>query len=207
MKNSILSLVFLVGFTSTVLAQEPYIRLGQKALMDGQFATAASYFEKACNGNTSDMNALWFLGYSYYHANEYRKCITAFDKLVTLKPSETIAYYYRGKAKTVLYNGLSNILAVEKERLIKGAIRDFSIGIDMSPNDFKFYQNRGLAYYDLGIHKNQKLPHIYNKAEAIAAVNLSLKDFQKVMAYSGSRSDIQSLIDKAKRFLVDVAQQ
>ena len=203
MKNSILSLVCFLGFAGTVYAQEPYIRLGQKALMDRQFTLAADYFEKACDENSSDMNALWFLGYSYFHANEYRKCITTFDKLVTLKPSETVAYYYRGKAKTVLYSGLSNLLASEKERLIKGAIRDFSTGIEMSPNDFKFYQNRGLAYYDLGVYKNQKISNIYNKTEAIAAVNLSLKDFQKVMAYSGSRSDIQSLIDKARRFLID----
>ena len=203
MKNSILSLVCFLGLAGTVYAQEPYIRLGQKALMDRQFTLAADYFEKACDENNSDMNALWFLGYSYFHANEYRKCITAFDKLVTLKPSETVAYYYRGKAKTALYSGLSNILAAEKEKLMKGAIRDFSTGIEMSPNDFKFYQNRGLAYYDLGVYKNQKINNIYNKTEAIAAVNLSMKDFQKVMAYSGSRSDIQSLIDKAKRFLVD----
>jgi tetratricopeptide (TPR) repeat protein len=206
MKNTFLSFILFLGFSSSVFAQQPYIRLGQKALMEGRFTVAANYFEKASDENSSDMNALWFLGYSYFHANEYRKCITTFDKLVALKPSETVAYYYRGKAKTVLYSGLTNMLAPEKERLIKGAIKDFTTGIDMSPNDFKFYQNRGLAYYDLGMYKSQKNTNMYNKAEAIAAVNASLKDFQKVLAYNGSRTDIQNLIDKAKHFLVDVEQ-
>ncbi|TAH03605.1 MAG: hypothetical protein EAZ15_02675 [Sphingobacteriales bacterium] len=204
MKNLVFSFLFVLVFSNMLLAQESYTRLGQKALMEGEFTTAASYFEKACVENNSDMNALWFMGYSYYHANQYTKCISAFDKLIALKPSETVAYYYRGKAKTVIYTGLSNLMAVEKEKLIKGAIKDFSTGIDMSPNDLKFYQNRGLAYLDLGYFKNQKLANVYNKVEAITATNLSIKDFQKVLIYNNSRADIQVLIDKAKQFLVDM---
>lgn len=204
MKNLFFTFLFVTTFSNVLFAQDSYTRLGQKALMEGEFTTAASYFEKACVENNSDMNALWFMGYSYYHANQYTKCISAFDKLIALKPSETVAYYYRGKAKTVIYTGLSNLMAVEKEKLIKGAIKDFSTGIDMSPNDLKFYQNRGLAYLDLGYFKNQKLANVYNKAEAITATNLSIKDFQKVLIYNNSRADIQVLIDKAKQFLVDV---
>ncbi|TAE40099.1 MAG: hypothetical protein EAY66_02300 [Sphingobacteriales bacterium] len=205
MKKTFLSFCVLsITLLNHAFAQEPFIRLGQKALMGGDFNTAASYFEKAYTENNSDMNALWFMGYAYYHASEYRKCVYAFDKLINLKPSETVAYYYRGKAKTALYTGLTNIMAVEKEKLIKGAIKDFSTGVDISPNDLKFYQNRGLAYYDLALFKNQKLPNVYNKAEAIANVNLALKDYQKLMVYNNSRADIQALIDKAKRFLVDV---
>jgi tetratricopeptide (TPR) repeat protein len=205
MKKNFLSFFILsFAFVNCVFCQEPFIRLGQKALMGGDFNTAASYFEKAYTENNSDMNALWFMGYSYYHASEYRKCVYAFDKLITLKPSETVAYYYRGKAKTVLYTGLTNMMAVEKEKLIKAAIKDFSTGIDLSPNDLKFYQNRGLAYYDLGLFKNQKLPNVYNKAEAIANVTLALKDYQKLMVYNNGRADIVILIDKAKHFLVDV---
>lgn len=204
MKNSVLSFLFFLGFINVVVAQAPYTRLGQKALMEGEFTAAASYFEKACIENNSDMNALWFMGYSYFHANQHAKCVAAFDKLIALKPSETVAYYYRGKAKNVLYTALSNEMAIEKEKLIKGAIKDFTTGIDMSPNDLKFYQNRGLVYLDLGYFKNQKLPNIYNKTEAIAATNLALKDFQKVLVYNNSRADIQALIDKAKQFLTDV---
>ncbi|TAF47241.1 MAG: hypothetical protein EAZ64_00770 [Sphingobacteriales bacterium] len=198
--NFFVLLIIVVNFT---FAQEPFIRLGQKALMAGDFTTASSYFEKACNENNSDMNALWFMGYANYHAGDFKKCVYAFDKLIALKPSETVAYYYRGKAKTALYTGLTNIMAVEKEKLIRGAIKDFSTGLDMSPNDLKFYQNRGLAYFDLGLFKNQKLPNVYNKTDAIANVNLALKDYQKLMVYNSSRTDIQALIDKAKRFLVD----
>lgn len=204
MKNLVFSFLFVLAFSNMLLAQESYTRLGQKALMDGEFTTAAAYFEKACVENNTDMNALWFMGYSYYHANQYAKCVSAFDKLIALKPSETVAYYYRGKAKTVIYTGLSNQVAIEKEKLIKSAIKDFTTGIDMSPNDLKFYQNRGLVYLDLGYFNNQKLPNIYNKTEAIVATNLALKDFQKVLVYNNSRADIQVLIDKAKQFLVDM---
>lgn len=201
MKSLIFGFLILFVFVNVLVAQESYTLLGKKALMEGEFTTAALYFEKASLENNSDMNALWFMGYANYHANQFSKCVLAFDKLIALKPSETVAYYYRGKAKTLIYNGLTNQMASEKERLIKSAIKDFTMGIDMSPNDLKFYQNRGLVYLDLGYFKNQKLPNIYNKAEAIAATNLSIKDFQKVLIYNNNRVDIQALIDKAKRFL------
>lgn len=204
MKNSVFSFLFFLTFTNVLMAQQAYTRLGQKALMEGEFTTAAAYFEKACVENNSDMNALWYMGYAYYHANQYAKCVSAFDKLIALKPSETVAYYYRGKAKNVLYTRLNNEMAADKEKLIKGAIKDFSTGIDMSPNDLKFYQNRGLVYLDLGYFKNQQLPNIYNKSEAIAATNLAIKDFQKVLVYNTARADIQALIDKSKQFLIDI---
>lgn len=205
MKKRFLSfLILLLAVVNFTFAQNSYIRLGQKALMASDFNTAASYFEKAYNENNSDMNALWFMGYAYYHASDYRKCIYSFDKLISLKPSETVAYYYRGKAKTALFTGLTNMMAAEKEKLIRGAINDFTTGVEMSPNDLKFYQNRGLAHYDLGLFKNQKIPNVYNKAEAISQVNLAIKDYQKLMVYNNSRADIQALMDKAKRFLEDV---
>lgn len=203
MKKISLGCILFLLFAQSVLAQEA-TRLGQKALMGGNFTEAANFFEKAYTENHSDMNALWFLGYSYFHANEYAKCVNAFDKLIALKPSETVAYYYRGKAKTAIYTTLNNNMAAEKEKLIKSTIKDFTIGINLSPNDLKFYQNRGLTYLDLGFYKNQKLPAIYNKAEAEAVAKLALKDFKKVLFYNSNRSDINTLIDKTKQLLVDV---
>ncbi len=202
--KKIIVLSCVLALCKFTLAQEPYIRLGQKAMMNSEFSIAAGYFEKAYESNTSDVNALWYMGYSYFHANEYKKSILSFDKLINLKPTETIAYYYRGKAKSILYTGLSNAAGTEKEKLIKGAIKDFSIGLEMSPNDLKFYQNRGLAYLDLAIFKSQKLTNIYSKSDALSAANLSVKDFQKLLVYNNGRSDILNLVDKANELIQDI---
>lgn len=186
------------------LAQTPYERLGQKAMMSGDFGNAAVYFEKAFAIDNSNMNALYLMGYAYYHSNNFKKSIESFDKLITYKPAESIAYYYRGKAKMRMNAFIKDFRNPEKEQLLKGAIRDFSIGVEFNPMDMKFYQNRGLAYQEYAVYKSQKVNGIYQKNVAIHAVNASIIDFRKVLADNGSRKDIISQIEKSKQLLEDI---
>lgn len=187
-----------------VLAQTPFERLGQKAMMSGDFVNAASYFEKAYAADNHNVNALYLMGYAYYHAADYRKSIESFDKLLALKPAEPIAYYYRGKAKSLLCAQIKDYKSPEKEKLLLSAIKDFSIGINLSPSDMKFYQNRGLAFQDYSLYKSQKVSNIYNKGAAASAATSSIHDFEKVMSDNGARKDIQIQIEKSKQLLQDI---
>ena len=185
-------------------AQSSFERLGQKAMMGGEFNTAANYFEKAYADDNSNMNVLWLMGYSNFHASEYRKSIDSFDKLIEMKPTETAAYYYRAKAKVLLSQSLKDYKSHEREKLLLGAIKDFSTAIDLTPSDLKLYQNRGLAYQDYGIFKSQRIPDIYNKSVAVSAMNSSITDFKRVLDSNDGRRDISSQIDKSKQLLVDI---
>jgi len=203
-KQILLVSVSLFFLTNSLIAQTPFERLGQKAMMGGDFNTAASYFEKAYTKDNTNMNALWLMAYSNYHATYYRKSIDAFDKLLELKPTETIAYYYRGKGKVLLSNTIHENPSVGKEKLLLGAIKDFSTSIDLNPSDIKLYQNRGLAYQEYGIYKIQRANSTYNKSAVITAMNASIADLQKVLDENGTRKDILSQITKCKQILTDI---
>ncbi len=190
--------------TNIAVAQTPFERLGQKAMTAGQFTTAAGYFEKAYINDRSNMNALWLMGYSNYHAAEYRKCIDSFDRLIAMKPTETAAYYYRGKAKFLFASTFKEAKSPERERLVCGAIKDFSSALDLTPNDYKLYQNRGLAYQEYAVYKSQRIPDVYSKSIAISACNSAISDFQRVLEESGYKRDIMSQIEKSKQLLSDL---
>lgn len=200
----ILVLATISLLTSVVKAQTPFERLGQKAMTGGQFSIAAGYFEKAYASDHSNMNALWLMGYSSYHAEDYRKSIDAFDRLIAMKPTETAAYYYRGKAKLLYASNYKDYKSLERERLFLGAIKDFTSALDLTPNDHKLFQNRGLAYQEYAVFKSQKVADIYSKAGVIRACNSSIVDFQKVLEESGYRRDIMAQIEKSKQLLTDI---
>lgn len=197
-------ILFNILLPTLVIAQTPYERLGQKAMMSGNFNEAASYFEKAFVDDNSNMNALYLMGYAYYHANNYKKSIDSFDKLIAYKPAEATAYYYRGKAKLLLNSQIKDYKSLEKEPLLLSAIKDFSAGIELNPSDMKFYQNRGLAYQEYSVFKNQKLSHIYNKNAASMAASASINDLKKVLSDNGTRKDISSQIEKSRQLLLDI---
>lgn len=201
-------LIFCTGLTiacGTASAQiSSFERLGQKAMMGGEFSSAANYFEKAYATDKSNMNALWLMGYSSFHAGDYNKAINDFDRLVEMKPTEVAAYYYRAKAKVLLSEGLKDYQSSEHQTLLLSAIKDFSTAIDLSPNDMKLFQNRGLAYQAYGVFRSQKITDANSKTAAISAINLSINDFQKVLNENAGRRDIASQIDKSRQLLVDI---
>lgn len=197
-------LAFVVIISQTLLAQTPYERLGQKAMTNGNFSNASLYFEKAYNTDPANMNALWLMGYSSYHAADYSKSISAFDKLIAMKPTETAAYYYRGKAKVLQASNITDYRSKDHETLLLGAIKDFSTAIDLTPNDMKLYQNRGLAYQDYAVFKIQKVQGVYSKTVALKNLKLSVLDFEKVKVENGERRDISALIQKSKDIISDL---
>src|ERR1700744_4087125 len=84
------------------VAQNAYVKLGQQALMNGDFKAAVLQLEKACLVDSTNANALWMLGYSYYHSENYKKSVAAYTKELTLNPTDASAYYYRARAKGYL---------------------------------------------------------------------------------------------------------
>ncbi len=181
--------------------------MGQKALLDGDFKLAVTHLEKAMAADSTNVNALYMLGYSYYHAENYKGSVSAFSKVITLRPTETSAFYYRGKAKSYMANYTPNISNAEREKLLLSSIRDFSKAIEVGNEDVKFYQNRAVAYHDYGVLKAQKIPKLYDKIRALEALKLAIVDFQKVLEFNPGRKDILTQLEEVRSHLQNVNNQ
>jgi len=205
MKLSILVSLLVISSFDATYAQNAYVKLGQQAFMDGDFKSAIQQLERACSVDSTDANALWMLGYSYYHSDNYKKSIAAYTKVIAIKPTDASAYYYRAKAKSYLAKD-NTLPPADKERYLLGTIFDLTKGIEINsdPNDIKFYQNRGIAYRDYGIFKLQPNAHFYDKTRGINSLKASIADLEKVLTMDPSRSDISSLIDFSKGKLADL---
>jgi tetratricopeptide (TPR) repeat protein len=199
MKLSLIISFLVFSSIESIYGQNAYVKLGQQAFMDGDFKSAISQLERACAVDSTDANALWMLGYSYYHSDNYKKSITAFTRAISLKPTDQMAYYYRARAKSYLGKDNSLLLA-EREKYLLGAIFDFTRAIEINPdpNDVKFYQNRGIAYRDYGTFKLQYITRTTDKARGINSLKAAIVDLQKVLDMDPSRSDISTLIDQSK---------
>src|SRR5277367_5496132 len=102
MKLSVIISFLIIYSIENTSAQNSYFKLGQQALMDGDFKAAAAQLEKACLIDSTDANALWMLGYSYYHSENYKKSIVAYNKELAINPTDAMAYYYRARSKGYL---------------------------------------------------------------------------------------------------------
>ncbi|MES2276819.1 MAG: CDC27 family protein [Bacteroidota bacterium] len=201
MKISVILSYLIISTVSAtpVLAQNAYVSLGRQALMDGDFRTAAKHLEKACVVDSNNTNALWMLGYSYFHNESYKKAISTYTRVITLKPADCMAYYYRALAQGRL---AKDALATntEKDKGMLGAIIDFTKAIEIEPTDMKIYQNRGIAYREYGVFKLQSSkPN--DKARGINSLRASINDLEKVLDNDQSRSDIASLLELSKEKL------
>jgi len=202
MKLSVIVSFLIMSSLETARAQSAYVKMGQQALMDGDFRSAVSHLEKACITDSTNANALWMLGYSYYHSDNYKKSIAAYTRVIAIKPADATAYYYRARAKS--YLGRDNQAPpADKELYLLGAIKDLTTAISISndPNDNKYYQNRGIAYREYGVFKLQNNSHFYDKARGINSLKASITDLEKVLNDNPGRMDIASLIDQSKEKL------
>src|ERR1700709_143573 len=102
MKLSIIVSILVISSIENISSQNAYYKLGQQALMDGDFKAAVAQLEKACLIDSTNSNALWMLGYSYYHSANYKKSNAAYNKELSINPTDATAYYYRGRAKGYL---------------------------------------------------------------------------------------------------------
>ncbi len=192
--------VFLLTADSA-FAQTSYHKMGQKALIDGNFKVAVSNLEKALATDSSDVNTLYMLGYSYYHSASYKLAVNTFNRVISLKPAENSAYYYRGKARNIMANDTKGISNTDREKLLILSIKDFSSAIELNTEDVKLYQNRAVAYRDYGVLKGQKIPNFYDKNKAISSFRACISDFEKVLSITPDRRDIITQFADAKSYI------
>jgi tetratricopeptide (TPR) repeat protein len=185
-------------------AQNAYFKLGQQAFFDGDFKAAVSHLERSCIIDSTNSSALWMLGYSYYHSENYKKSILAYTRVIAIKPADASAYYYRARAKGYLAKD-NQLTDADKEKYLLGAIVDFTKAIAIDPNDtqnnIKFYQNRGIAYREYGEFKMQANSKFYDKNRGINSLKASITDLEKVLNDNPNRQDIVSLIEISKERL------
>ncbi|HZX59372.1 MAG TPA: tetratricopeptide repeat protein [Mucilaginibacter sp.] len=191
-----------------VYGQNAYFKMGQQAFFDGDFKAAVTHLEKSCIIDSTNASALWMLGYSYYHSENYKKSIAAYTRVISLKPADASAYYYRARAKSYLAkdNQLSD---ADREKYLLGAIVDFTKAISIDPNDTqnnaKFFQNRGIAYREYGEFKLQPGSRFYDKVRGINSLRASIADLQKVLNDDPGRQDIASLVEVSKQRIAEAA--
>ena len=179
--RSFSGLLILLLSANFAVAQTSYHKMGQKALIDGDFKTAVSNLERALLKDSTDVSTLYMLGYSYYHSANYNKAVSTFNKVIDLKPSENSAYYYRGKARSIMANSTKGIANADREKLLLASIKDFSSAIELNAEDVKLYQNRAVSYRDYGVLKGQKIPDFYDKNKATNSFTSCISDFEKVL--------------------------
>jgi len=206
MKISVILAFLVISSANLALGQNAYFKLGQQAFFDGDFKTAVNHLEKSCIIDSTNASALWMLGYSYYHSENYKKSIAAYTRVIAIKPADGSAYYYRARAENYLARD-NQLTDADKEKYLLGAIVDFTKAIAVDPNNtennVKFYQNRGIVYREYGEFKLQANSHTYDRTRGINSLKASITDLQKVLNDNPNRQDIASLIDLSKAKLAN----
>jgi tetratricopeptide (TPR) repeat protein len=200
MKLSFIFPLLLVSSIGSLQAQNAYIKLGQQSLLQGDFKSAVSQLEKACVADSTNSNALWMLGYSYFHNENYKKSIATYTKLIELKPGDCSAYYYRALAKSYLARDVQTS-DKDREKNMLGAIADLTKAISIEPTDNKFYQNRGIFYREYAAFKLQKTTKFYDKTKGVESLKASITDLDKVLTENPQRKDISAQLDQSKQLL------
>ena len=197
-KRSFLLLIVTSIYTAS-FAQGSFEKMGKQAWINGDYKTAIVQLEKADNTDPNNANVLKMLGYSYFQSGDYENSISAYSRLIALKPGDYSAYYYRGKARLNIANAPKEAQNQMRENFYLAGIKDFSKAIEINgEEDIQILQNRGLAYKDYGIYKSYKIKKNPEKLACVALFNNSIADFQKVLTIQPLRKDIISWVDYAK---------
>ena len=202
MRLSIVISFLIVSSAEPILAQNAYFKLGTQAYINADFKAAVMQLEKACLLDSTNSNALYMLGYSYYHSENYAKSIATFTKELAITPTDASAYYFRARAKANLGKDVQ-LPPADREKYLIGAIVDLTKSITISPNTKinSYYQNRGLAYREYGMFKLQANLRTFDKATGIKALKASIADLEKVLAADNTRNDIATQLDLTKEKL------
>ena len=202
MRLSIVISFLIVSSAEPILAQNAYFKLGTQAYINADFKAAVMQLEKACLLDSTNSNALYMLGYSYYHSENYAKSIATFTKELAITPTDASAYYFRARAKANLGKDVQ-LPPADREKYLIGAIVDLTKSITISPNTKinSYYQNRGLAYREYGMFKLQANLNTFNKVTGIKALKASIADLEKVLAADNTRNDIATQLDLTKEKL------
>ena len=193
-----LLLLFVASSSLSSYSQGNYEKMGRQAFMKSDYKNAVAQFEKADVGQ-ANASVLKMLGYSYFQCGEFENSISAYSKLINLKPTDYSAYYYRGKARLNVANAPKEAVNQMRENFYTSAIKDFSKAIEISgEEDAQILQNRGIAYKDYAIFKSYKAKKSVEKNACVAIFNSSIADFQKILTMQPLRKDIVGLIDYVK---------
>jgi len=201
-------LLFFISFANAQQTSEstnPHVRLGNKAVLDGDFKTAVTQLEKSLPAEASNADVLYMLAYSYYHSGDFQKSISTFGRVISLRPNDVSSYYYRGKARNVLGAQMNSTLTpLERDRILSASIKDYTKAIELNPEDKKLYQNRAIAYRDYAILKGQKNPKVYDKNIALTSYKSCINDLQRVLDSNPGRKDIMDELKKAKVYMTNL---
>ncbi|KEQ29695.1 tetratricopeptide repeat protein [Pedobacter antarcticus] len=194
-----LVILFVLSAYSGYAQSGGYDKLGMQAMMKGDYKGAVAQLEKADAKTPSSPSVLKMLGYSYFQCGDFENSIETYSRLITIKPADYSAYYYRGKARQNVANDPKESLNQMRENFYQSAIKDFTKAIEINgEEDTQLLQNRGLAYKDYAIYKSYKIKKKVEKEACVALFNNSIADFQKVLTVQPLRKDIISLIDYVK---------
>ncbi len=182
-----------------VHAQGNFEKQGAQAWMKGDYKNAVVHLEKADDKDPNNSNVLKMLGYSYFQNGDFENAISAYSKLIVVKPADYSAYYYRGKARLNIANTPKEATSQMRESFYTSAIKDFTKAIEINgEEDIQILQNRGVAYKDYGIYKSYKIKKNADKLACVSVLNSSVADFQKILTMQPLRKDIASLVDYVK---------
>jgi len=201
-KAVVLGLFVIAG--STAFAQKadntnPYVKLGQKALIDGDFKTAVNNLEKALPSDPNNLDIQYMLGYSQYQSNDYKGATKSFSSVLKGRPEDVSAYYYRAKAQnTLAIDPDSKMNDNQRSSLLEASISDYNKAIELNDSDMKLYQNRAMAYRDLGNLVGTTSSKNYNKTVAEDSYEKSIKDLEYVLKRNPSRKDVALELKKVK---------
>ena len=175
-KQSILGLIIFSSVNT--FAQNNYDK-SMQSMIKGDFKTAVMQLEKADAKTPDNAKILQMLGYSYFQNAQFEKCIETYSRLITVKPAEVSAYYYRGKARLNIANDPKESLNSMRDNFYAAAIKDFTKAIEINgEEDTQMFQNRAIAYKDYAIYKSYKAKRKEDKSACIALFNNSIDDFQ-----------------------------
>ncbi len=192
-------ILFVVSLSSSAFAQGNYEKMGMQAFMKEDYKNAAVQLEKVDSNGPNYANVLKTLGYSYFQIGDFEKSISSYSNLISLKPNDYSAYYYRGKARLNIANTPKESLSQMRETFYLSAIKDFTKAIEINgEEDTQILQNRALAYKDYAIFKSYKIKKSTEKVACVAIFNNSIADFQKVLTMQPQKKDIVNWISYVK---------
>lgn len=204
LKKAVIAGLFVIG-SVPAFAQNadsntnPYVKLGQKALIDGDFKVAVTNLEKALPSDPQNLDILYMLGYSQYQSNDYTGAAKSFSSVIKGRPTDVSAYYYRAKAQnTLAVDPDSKLSDEQRSNLLHASISDYSKAIEMNDSDAKLYQNRAMAFRDLGNLIGTTTSKNYDKVAAVESYDNCIKDLETVLKMSPNRKDLDLELKKVK---------
>ena len=138
------------------------------------YTQAISDYDKALQINPEDAATYNMRGIAYYKQGNIENALSDYNKAIEIAPEFSAAYQNRGdvyqtisndlaaKAKGTTHSGGITFSSLREKGTYKKAISDYKKAIELNPENFDAYINRGHIYFSRGKYK--KAVSDYNKA-------------------------------------------